>query len=287
MIATDPLSLLFIACFLTGLVFFIVTALLGNLGHGITHSATHQGSVVHTTGTHVAHTASHGTTHTTGHTAGSHGTSHESAQGHNQSLSSFINPTSIMLFLLGFGFFGYLFHNTIQAVAALTLTLASISGVIIAALLLMLVGRLFGDSEGETVQDVSDRTGLLGKVSITIQENSLGEIIYVSPGGMRKSIPARSIDGRRLERDQEVVVVNYQHGIAEVDTWEHFISEDGTPSGASASDELDKLRTLLDESSMAPIHLTNDASASTATQSGEMQGKTDSQLVMRKDLQKE
>jgi hypothetical protein len=120
------------------------------------------------------------------------------------------------------------------------------------------------DSEGETVQDVSDRTGLLGKVSITIQENSLGEIIYVSPGGMRKSVPARSIDGRRLERDQEVVVVNYQHGIAEVDTWEHFIHEDGTPTEASYSNELEKLRTLLDSSSAE-----------------------DSQLVMRKDLQKE
>jgi len=81
---------------------------------------------------------------------------------------------------------------------------------------------------------------------------------------MRKSIPARSIDGRRLERDQEVVVVNYQHGIAEVDTWEHFIHEDGTPTEASYSDELEKLRTLLDSSSTE-----------------------DSQLVMRKDLQKE
>ncbi len=260
MIATDPLSLLFVACFLTGLVFFVVTALLGNLGHGIAHGATHQGSVMHTTDTHVAHTAGHGTTHT----AGSHGTAHGGAQGHNQSLSSFINPTSIMLFLLGFGFFGYLFHNTIQAVAAITLTLAGISGVIIAALLLIMLSRLFGDSEESSVQDVSDRTGLLGKVSITIQENSLGEIIYVSPAGMRKSIPARSIDGRRLERDQEVVVVNYQHGIADVDTWEHFIHEDGTPSGASASDELDKLRTLLDSSSTE-----------------------DSQLVIRKDLQKE
>ncbi len=320
MIATDSLSLLFIACFLTGLLFFIVTALLGNLGHGTTHSVTHQSGVVHATGTHATHIASHGPTHathiashgpthTTGQSAGSHGASQDSTQGHNQFLSSFVNPTAIMLFLLGFGFFGYLFHNTIQAVAALTLTLAGIGGVLIAALLLMLVGRLFGDSEGATVQDVSDRTGLLGKVSITIQENSLGEIIYVSPGGMRKSIPARSIDGRRLERAQEVVVVNYQHGIAEVDTWEHFISEDGTPSGASASDELDKLRTLLDESSQPPIHLTNDASASTATQSGEMQGvpatqsgemqgvpatqsgemqgKPDSQLVMRKELQKE
>jgi hypothetical protein len=260
MIATDPLSLLFVACFLTGLVFFVVTAFLGNLGHGIAHGATHNGSVVHTTDTHVAHTAGHGTTHT----AGSHGTAHGGAQGHNQSLSSFINPTSIMLFLLGFGFFGYLFHNTIQAVAAITLTLAGISGVIIAALLLIMLSRLFGDSEESSVQDVSDRTGLLGKVSITIQENSLGEIIYVSPAGMRKSIPARSIDGRRLERDQEVVVVNYQHGIADVDTWEHFIHEDGTPSGASASDELDKLRTLLDESSTE-----------------------DSQLVIRRDLQKE
>jgi hypothetical protein len=260
MIATDPLSLLFIACFLTGLVFFVVTALLGNLGHGIAHGATHNGSVIHTTDTHVAHTAGHGTTHT----AGSHGTAHGGAQGHNQSLSSFINPTSIMLFLLGFGFFGYLFHNTIQAVAAITLTLAGISGVIIAALLLIMLSRLFGDSEESSVQDVSDRTGLLGKVSITIQENSLGEIIYVSPAGMRKSIPARSIDGRRLERDQEVVVVNYQHGIADVDTWEHFIHEDGTPTEASYSDELEKLRTLLDSPSA-----------------------DDSQLVMRKDLQKE
>ncbi len=263
MIATDPLSLLFIACFLTGLVFFIVTALLGNLGHGMTHSVAHHSGVVHTTSTHAA---SHGPAHTSGQTAGSHSTSHAhvSTQGHNQTFLSFINPTTVMLFLLGFGFFGYLFHTTIHFVAALTLILAGIGGIAIAGLLLILLSRLFGGSEESSVQDVSDRTGLLGKVSITIQENNIGEIIYVSPGGMRKSIPARSIDGRRLERDQEVVVVNYQHGIAEVDTWEHFIHEDGAPMEASYSDELDKLRTLLDSSNTE-----------------------DSQLVMRKDLQKE
>src|SRR6266566_5926585 len=276
MFATDPLSLLFIACFLTGLLFFIGTALLGHLGHGITHGATDHGalhtghhiSAGHTVNTHATHTASHAPAHTTGHTASSHTTAHDSTQDHSQSLLSFVNPTSIMLFLLGFGFFGYLFHNTAHLVAAFTLTLAGIGGLIIAALLLTLLSRLFGNSEGATVQDVSDRTGLLGKVSITIQENGLGEILYVSPGGMRKSIPARSIDGRRLERDQEVVVVNYQRGIAEVDTWDHFISEEGTysaPPGIQSSDELDKLRTLLDESS-----------------------KTESQqLVMRNDPQKE
>ncbi len=265
MIATDPLSLLFTACFLIGLVYFIVTALLGNLGHGFAHGTAHHvdighhGASMHTGGTHTTHAVSHGPAHTSGHAATSHDT-----QGHQQSLLSFVNPTSIMLFLLGFGFFGYLFHTTIHFVAALTLVLAGISGIVIAMLLLIMLSRFFGDSEESTVQDVSDRTGLLGKVSITIQENSLGEIIYVSPGGMRKSIPARSIDGRRLERDQEVVVVNYQHGIAEVDTWDHFISEEGTQSEVSVSDELEKLRTLLDESS-----------------------KSDSQLVTRKETQKE
>ncbi len=271
MIATDPLSLVFIACFLFGLLFFIATALLGNLGHGTAHHGglhvSHHVSGVHTTGTHAAHavhTAGHGPTpaHGTGQAAGTHSTARNDTQGHSQSLLSFINPTSIMLFLLGFGFFGYLFHNTVHFVAALTLTLAGVGGLIVAALLLVLVGRLFGDSEGATVQDVSDRTGLLGKVSITIQENSIGEIMYVSPGGMRKSVPARSIDGRRLERDQEVVVVNYQRGIAEVDTWDHFVNEEG--SEAFVSDELDKLRALFDESN-----------------------KADSQLVIRKDLQKE
>jgi hypothetical protein len=265
MIATDPLSLLFIACFLTGLVFFIVTALLGNLGHGMTHNVAHHGGVVHTTGTHAV---SNGSAHTSGHTAGSHGTSHAhthaSTQGQHLTLLAFIHPTSVMLFLLGFGFFGYFFHTTIPVMAALTLILAGIGGIAVAGVLLILLSRMFGGREESSVQDVSDRTGLLGKVSITIQENNIGEIIYVSPGGMRKSIPARSIDGRRLERDQEVVVVNYQHGVAEVDTWEHFIHEDGSPTEASYSDELEKLRTLLDSSNTE-----------------------DSQLVMRKDLQKE
>jgi len=33
-IATDPLSLVFLACFLFGLLFLIGSAILGNLGHG-------------------------------------------------------------------------------------------------------------------------------------------------------------------------------------------------------------------------------------------------------------
>src|SRR3974390_3235642 len=81
MIATDPLSLLFIACFLTGLVFFIVTALLGNLGHCITHHVAHQVEVIHTTST---HTVSNVTTHTSGQVPGSHAASHGHANAQGQ-----------------------------------------------------------------------------------------------------------------------------------------------------------------------------------------------------------
>src|SRR5438874_12977121 len=209
----------------------------------------------------------HGTYHASSqdHTTHSPKGAAQSSQGNDFLLLTYVNPTSVILFLLGFGFFGYVFHNTAALALPFTLVLAGVSGFIVAVLILTMLNRLFGDSEGATVQDVSDRTGLLGKVSNTIQENGLGEIIYISPGGMRKSITARSIDGRRLERDQEVVVVNYQRGIAEVETWERFINEEEEAQGASPNvDELAKLRALLEESD-----------------------KAESQLVIRKDLQKE
>ncbi|MGI9057492.1 MAG: hypothetical protein ACR2H5_02855 [Ktedonobacteraceae bacterium] len=288
-IATDPLSLVFIVCFLFGFLFFLGTALLGNLGHGHSHIG-HFEHIGHVGGHEVAHHVAVG-----GHDQPSHGSDHGNhaahhalphAQGTGQetrtqqqannqhnahdlkgSLLSFINPTSIVLFLLGFGFFGYVFHNTAHLALPFTLILAGIGGITIAAILLVALSRVFGESEANTIQDVSDRTGLLGKVSITIQDKSVGEIIYVSPGGMRKSIAARSVDGRRIERDTEVVVLNYLHGIAEVDTWEHFMNEEEKPpfeNTASNEEELAKLRTLIEES-----------------------GPTNTELVMRKDPYKE
>lgn len=283
-IATDPLSLLFVGCFLFGLLFLLITTLLGTLGNG-----SHSQHIGHDGYGHHAEIAPHGP-HVVNHTVGNlqgkavhihtntvsqqntagKSTIQHTEQGNTASLLAYFNPTSIVLFLLGFGFFGYVFHNITALALPLTLVLAALGGLIVAGLLLALIGRLFGDSEGATVQDVSDRTGMLGKVSVTIQEHGLGEVLYISPGGMRKSIPARSIDGHRLERDQEVVVVHYQHGIAEVDTWEHFInqehsSEERPPAQEAVNaDELAELRALLEESS-----------------------RPDSQLVMRKDIQKE
>lgn len=248
MIATDALSLVFIFCFLLGFGFFLVTALLG--GHHGTHASGHaHAPAIHHT---PAHIGSH--THVQ---PGHHSGQQSQAQGQQAGFSPFVylNPTSIGLFLLGFGLFGYFFHNLTNQTASLSLLLAVVSGIALSAFLLLLLSRIFANSEGSTELDVVDRTGMLGKVSITIPEKGLGEIIYTSPGGLRKSIPARGLSNQRLERDQEIVVVNYQNGIAEVDTWEHFMHEEANFPDPAALDELTQLRSLLKESNPSQIEM--------------------------------
>ena len=258
---TDPLSLVFIFCFLLGFGFFLVTALLGSLG-GHTHAGGHMHISGHAhTGTHVGGHTHAGVqahthpgvrvpipTHTAGHPAGNQQQAQTQAQGASagMALFAFLNPTSLGLFLLGFGLFGYFFHNLTPVAASLSLLLAIVSGAVLAAALLALLSRIFANAEGSTELDVVDRTGMLGKVSITIPEKGLGEIIYTTPSGLHKSIPARGLDSQHIGRDQEVVVVNYEHGVAEVDTWEHFMHEEVNVAHPAPSDELARLRALLD-----------------------------------------
>ncbi len=242
-IATDTLSLVFILCFLVGFGFFLITALLGSHGH--MHSSHGASGHVQVSGTHQAPAHVGGHTHTSGSQQGNQLQSQES----HFSLFGYLNPTSFGLFLLGFGLFGYFFHNLTNIATSLSVFLALFAGIGLSALLLTMLNRLFANSEGSTEQDVVDRTGMIGKVSITIPEQGLGEIIYTSPGGMRKSIPARGPNGQRLARDQEVVVVSYQNGVAEVDTWDHFIQEGANSIDHSTADSVAQIREQLDSAS--------------------------------------
>jgi hypothetical protein len=200
LLATDPLSLLFIACFAFGALYLVLGFILGFLGD--LTGGDHPGHPHH------------------GHGHANHGHGHGGF-----SLWTVINPTSIVLFLVGFGLLGYTLHNTSPLQVTLILVIASGGGILISALMLMLLYRVFMQEKEIPAKDVVDRTGLLGKVSLTIPENGLGEVLYLSPGKVRKSIPARSVDGRKLERDTEVVVVNFQHGVAEVATWQSMLEE--------------------------------------------------------------
>ncbi len=264
MIATDPLSLVFIFCFLLGFGFFLTSALMGGHhghSHGVSHGAGHaHGPAVHHAPVHAGghvHVHAHVHTHAPAHAhgAGQHTGDHSGAQHAHVSIFGYLNPFSVGLFLLGFGLFGYFFHNLTNVGATLTLVLAVASGIVLAILLLFLVSRIFANAEGTTELDVVDRTGMLGRVSLTIPEKGLGEIIYTTPSGLHKSIPARGLNNQRVERDQEVVVVNYQHGVAEVDTWDNFMHSEPLSSNPATSDELDQLRALLSASDAGEIKM--------------------------------
>lgn len=249
---TDPLSLIFAGSFLVGLLFLLITSFTGH--HGAVHHAGHGHIDLPFFGDHAAPThgpvqIAHGGMHSVAHGTSHHAHGGQGNNGENFSLFAIINPLTIALFLIGFGFFGFVFHATSALALPAIFLIAGIGGLIITVLILALLSRIFGNAEAATVQDVSDRTGLLGKVNVTIPQDSIGEIIYISPGGMRKSIPARSVNGQRLERDQEVVVVNYHRGVAEVDTWDHFVNqEDSASIAAAGADDLATLRALLEES---------------------------------------
>ena len=111
-IATDPLSLVFIASFLFGLLFLVAATLLGSLGHGTNgvHGGTHVGHIDAGHTTHVGHIgAGHNNTHLvhTPHQVGK-GSLAKTNGGANNTfpMLTYANPTSIALFALGFGFFG-------------------------------------------------------------------------------------------------------------------------------------------------------------------------------------
>jgi hypothetical protein len=202
----------FLACFLFGLLFTVATAVLGNIGHALPH--------LHGADTgHAGHgvSAGHGPDVAHGHG----GTPPEHAQGGHGGLP-IVNASSLMAFLMWFGAAGYV----LSRFTALPLALAIAGGVaagaagaaIVAAFLKLVLA-------GERVMDPRDYRleGTIARVSVTIPEGGAGEILFAKAGTQR-SEAARSLDGRQVARDTEVVIIDYERGIAAVQPWDQFIA---------------------------------------------------------------
>jgi hypothetical protein len=65
---------------------------------------------------------------------------------------------------------------------------------------------------------------VLGRLGQPIREGGIGELIY-SHGGARKSCGARSANGQAIEKGAEVVVTEYERGIAQVRRWSDLASD--------------------------------------------------------------
>jgi membrane protein implicated in regulation of membrane protease activity len=129
-----------------------------------------------------------------------------------------VNPSCVAVFLAWFGGVGYLLarHTGLGFWAALCIAAGvGLSGAwMLASFLRFLTSR-------EQPLDPADYeiVGVLGRVSVPIRPGGVGELIYVRDG-TRRALCARAEEGQEIGRNEEVVVMRYEKGIAYVRTWD-------------------------------------------------------------------
>jgi hypothetical protein len=130
-----------------------------------------------------------------------------------------LNGLTLMAFLCWFGGAGYLLHNFSLLVAPLVLVFSVLSGVIGAAVIWFALVKVLLPQERALTPADTEMTGVVARVSGSIHDGGIGEILF-SQEGARRSAAARSDDGSAIEHGAEVVVMRYERGIAYVRRWD-------------------------------------------------------------------
>jgi len=144
----------------------------------------------------------------------------------------FINFGTITAFLAWFGGVGYLLSRHSNMMAFLALLLSFVAGVGGATIVFLLVGKLLMKHDRSLDPMDYDMIGVLGRVTSTIREDGVGEIVF-SQEGTRRGSGARSDTGREIPKNVEVVVTRYERGIAYVRPWDELNSSHEDASAAN------------------------------------------------------
>ncbi len=238
MLATDPLSLVFIGCAVFSGAFLVISTLLGageshiHFGHLDGHAGGHD--------LHVGHADSGGTGHAAHATDGGHahadGTHADGSSAQTVPASSLwtsisdtllgaLNLYGLLMFLLIFGLVGYVAHAVLGWGVLFVLLVPLLVGVACAIGLTALLHIVFATSK-DTVLTATDARleGRLGTVTMAIRAGGAGEVIFTRKAGGRQSVGARSASGEAIAAGSEVVILDYQNGIASVQSWDDFIA---------------------------------------------------------------
>jgi hypothetical protein len=214
----DWLSGVFLGIFVFGLVFTVASFLLSGVSHLGGHDASgggHDGSSIgHDTHVHLptGHAAPH---------ANGHGHEHSESKAGGFGWFSF---NALIAFFTWFGGGGFLFSQ-LNFPAVLTIPLALVLGIIGYMLVFMFITRILLKAQTPVMRELDyDLSGTAGKVSSTIFKKGMGEVIYTK-FGTRRVIAARSVDGRALPRDTEVVILRVENGVAYVDDLNKLLNE--------------------------------------------------------------
>jgi hypothetical protein len=198
----------FLICFVFGALFALLSLLLGFAGH-----TWHVGHLPHI---HLDHGADLGA-HPAGHgmDAYTH-LDHGHGAGQSETHLPVLNISALLAFLTWFGAAGFLLTHLTGWSLLLVLPAALLAGLVGALVIGLILGRIMA---GERVMNPRDYQ-LEGTLA---RAGGVGEIIF-SKGGTRRGEAARSLDGRALPRDTEVVVIDYAGGVALVESWDQLVS---------------------------------------------------------------
>jgi membrane protein implicated in regulation of membrane protease activity len=147
-------------------------------------------------------------------------------QGHDSNVSPF-NFVTATAFLAWFGGAGYLLTRFSGVWVVTGLGLAVFSGLVGAGIVFIFLSRVLISHEESMDPADYEMAGVLGRVSVPIREKGTGEIIY-SQAGTRRTCGARGEDGNAIAKGAEVMVTQYEKGIAYVRLWTEM-SEDHDP----------------------------------------------------------
>jgi membrane protein implicated in regulation of membrane protease activity len=139
------------------------------------------------------------------------------------------NFSSAMAFLAWFGGAGYLltaWHRVGFFVVLMFSTMAGLTG---GSIVFLFLAKVLMRTDSTLYDSDYRMEGLLGHVSIGIREGGTGEIIF-SQEGVRRTCGARSEDGGAITRGTEIVITQYEKGIAYVRRWEEMAKEAGVES---------------------------------------------------------
>ena len=140
----------------------------------------------------------------------------------------FINYATVTAFLAWFGGMGFLLTTYSTLIVAIVMTLATIAGLIGAAMVFLFIAKLLLRHDHPLDPADYDRVGVLARIISPIRPGGTGEIIF-SQAGTRQTCGARSDDGQELARGIEVIVTRYEHGLAYVRRYDEMAG--GASSG--------------------------------------------------------
>lgn len=131
------------------------------------------------------------------------------------------NFSTLMAFLAWFGGSGYLVTQYYRFWYLLGLGVAMLIGLGGASIVFLFLTRVLMPYETALDPADYDLLGVLAMVTIPIREGGTGEIVF-SQGGTRRSAGARARGARVIERGTEVVITDYDKGIAYVEPWDEL-----------------------------------------------------------------